>query len=218
MNYLVTYRPLVKNSRGKAAIARYGLSPYVDDSCRREPDFEAELPSITGLCRGARFAPRLSVSDVVVYLTVKGNYPGYRGDHWRLAAILKVVKRFESHEEAAAWYGACELALPRNCMVAGNLPLPMDQTANPHNYPDVRFWDSRYRKRVRDNGVFLACQPLFLELHKPPVVTRETLIEVFGRIPGTQTPPRISDGEYGDLIVLAEIEGQVSSNRSCVPL
>ena len=218
MSYLVTYRPLLRNGRGKAAIARYGLAPYVDDSCRREPDFEAESPSITGLCRGARFAPRLSVSDVVVYLTVKGNYPGYHGGHWRLAAILKVVKRFESHREAADWYGARALALPRNCMVAGNPPLPMDQTANPHNYPNVGFWDSLYRKRVRDNGVFLACQPLFRELHDPPVVTREMLIKVFGRIPGTQTPPRISDGQYGDLIALAGIERQVSFDPSGVPL
>ena len=59
MPYLVTYRPLVGNGRGKAAIKQYGLAPYVDDSCRREPDFEAAFPSISGLCRSTRFAPRL---------------------------------------------------------------------------------------------------------------------------------------------------------------
>ena len=205
MNYLVTYRPLVRNGRGKTAIKQYGLAPYVDDSCRREPDFEAVFPSISGLCRGTRFAPRLSESDVVVYLTVNGKYPGHPVGHWRLTAILKVVKRFESHGDAAAWYRARALELPRNCVVSENPPLPMDQTANPHNYPSVRFWDSRYRERVRKTGVFLACEPLFRELHDPPVVTREMLIEAFGRIPGTQTPPRINDEEYRYLATLAGI-------------
>ncbi len=141
MNYLVTYRPLVRNGRGKAAVKQYGLAPYVDDSCRREPDLEAVFPSISGLCRGTWFAPRLSVSDVVVYLTVKGSYPGHPAAHWRLTAILKVVKKFESHGDAAAWYRARALELPRNCMVPENPLLPMDQTANPHKYPSVRFWD-----------------------------------------------------------------------------
>ena len=205
MNYLVTYRPLVRNGRGKAAIKQYGLAPYVDDSCRREPDFEAVFPSISGLCRGSRFAPRLSESDVVVYLTVKSNYPGHPIDHWRLTAILKVVKTFESHGDAAAWYGTCALELPRNCMVPENPPLPMDQTANPHNYSSVRVWDSRYRERVRKISVFHACEPLFRELHEPPVVTSEMLVEAFGRIPATQTPPRITDEQYRRLVTLAGI-------------
>lgn len=206
MNYLVTYRPLVRNGRGKIAIARYGLAPYVDDSCRREPDFEAVFPSITGICRGAKFAPRLSVSDTVVYLTVKGKYSGYRVGHWRLTAVLQVVNRFESHGDAGAWYRERGLEVPRNCMVPGNPPLPMDQTANPHNYSNVRIWDAVYRRRVSKHSVFLACESLFRELHDPPVVTSEMLMEWFGRIPGTQPPPLISDHEYRCLAALAGIE------------
>jgi len=146
------------------------------------------------------------VSDTVVYLTVKGKYSGYRVGHWRLTAVLQVVNRFESHGDAGAWYRERGLEVPRNCMVPGNPPLPMDQTANPHNYSNVRIWDAVYRKRVSKHGVFLACESLFRELHDPPVVTSEMLMEWFGRIPGTQTPPLISDHEYRCLAALAGIE------------
>src|SRR2546423_15125523 len=79
--YINTYHPLCENSSGKAAARRFDHPPFVDASCRREPDFESLRPSITALCRGEKFAPRLKVGDVVIYLTVRGRYPGT--DHQR---------------------------------------------------------------------------------------------------------------------------------------
>ena len=196
MKYLSSYRPLVMNGRGKSAICRFGIPPFVDYSCRREPDFESRFTSITALCRGSNFAPRLNESDIVIYMTVKGKYAGFDGSHRRLTAILKVIKRFESHQLAAEWYQDSGLDLPGNCMVRTNAPLGLDETSNPDHYCSARRWDALYWKRSREIGVFLACKPLFLELRSPPVVSEEMLCAAFGRVPGTQNPPAINDLEY----------------------
>ena len=190
MNYLNSYHPLVESLRGKSAIEEFEIPPYVDYSCRREPDFESEYPSITALCRKSKFAPRLSQSDVVVYITVKSRYPGHSVRHRRLTAIFKIIERFESHQLASEWYQDRGLNLPRNCIVKGNPPLDLNRTSNPHNYDRVEKWDAVYRQRSRENGVFLICKPLFLELCDPPVLTDDKLREIFDRIPGTQNPPR----------------------------
>ena len=180
-------------------VEEHGLPPYVDDSCRREPDFESEYPSITALCRAGKFAPRLNESDVIVYRTNKGKYPGYSGQHWRLVAILKVIRRFKTHREASKWYINEGLDLPRNCIVPGNNPLSLAMTSNKDKYPSVERWDATYKIRARKYGVFLVCKSIFLELHKPPAITEEMFYSVFGRIPGTQNPPKISDDEYNNL-------------------
>jgi hypothetical protein len=104
--YLVTCRPLIATRHGITAARRHGLPPFVDASCRREPDFENPRPSISAICRGRNFAPRLRVGDLAVYLTVKGRYPGLAEPHWRLVAVLEVVERFPSHG------GSCRL-VPR---------------------------------------------------------------------------------------------------------
>ena len=205
MNYLVSYRPLVMNKMGKWAISRFDFPPYVDYSCRREPDFESEFPSITALCRGTKFAPRLKETDVAVYMTVKRKYPGCPSPHRRLTAILKVLKRFKSHEVAAEWYQEKGLKLPSNCVVRENPPLALEKTSNPCRYCRVESWDASYRKRSRKTGVFLVCKALFLELHSPPAITDQMLCAVFGRIPGTQNPGAISDLEYKKLTRLVGV-------------
>ena len=220
MKFLVSYYPLTMNSLGKEAIRRFGLPPYADHSCRREPDLESEFPSITALCRGSNFAPRLNVSDVAVYMTIKGNYPGHPGRHRRLTAILKVIERFQSHEMAAAWYEDMGLELPRNCIVPDNPPLDLDRTSNLDNYPHVERWDSEYRRRSEECSVFLVCEPLFLELYAPPVVTEDMLCAAFGRIPGTRNPPSIPDVEYHsfvELVGLPQILRQVALKSDSSP-
>ena len=176
-----------------------GIPPYVDDSCRREPDFESEYPSITALCRAGNFAPRLNELDVIVYITTKGKYPGYPGGHWRLTAILEVVRRFESHRAASEWYINRGWDPPRNCIVPGNNPLPLEMTSNKDKHSTVECWDAIYRRRARKHGVFLVCRSIFLELHEPPIVTEEMMRCVFGKTPSTRNPPGISDDEYNNL-------------------
>lgn len=42
---LNSYTPLCFNKMGRIAIQKYAFPPYVDSSCRREPDFQNEYPS-----------------------------------------------------------------------------------------------------------------------------------------------------------------------------
>lgn len=199
MIFLNSYNPLIKNRRGRSVVGKYGILPYVDDSCRREPDFESDYPSITALCRAGNFAPHRNESDVVVYITTKGKYPGYPGPHWRLTAILEVVRRFETHREASKWYISRGLKIPSNCIVPGNNPLPLEMTSNKDKYSRVERWDAVYKKRARADGVFLACKPIFSGLCNPPIITEEIICCVFGKIPSTRNPPKISDDEYNNL-------------------
>lgn len=157
-SYLVTYRPLIRRAAGREAAVRFGLPPFIDGSCRREPDFESEVPSITALCRGANFAPRLHVGDTVAYLAVKARYPGESERRRRLTAVLRVEHRFSSHSDAAAWYRQEGLPLPSNCWVPGNPPVPYEQTVQ--DQPDLRAWDKGYRYRARRWPIFLVTRPL----------------------------------------------------------
>src|SRR5476649_502767 len=101
--YLAKYQPLISTPAGLRAFAQFKIPPYVDGSCRREPDFECQLPSISAICRGKLFAPHVQEGDKVVYITTKGFY-GEACEHWRIVAQLKVLKRFSSHQDAAKWY------------------------------------------------------------------------------------------------------------------
>jgi hypothetical protein len=201
VKYLCSFRPLAESPNGREAVANFALPPFVDASCRREPDFESEFPSITALCRGKYFAPRLRVGDVVVYITRKGVYPGVAERHWRLVAILNVSAFFPSHASAADWHRAKRLPLPSNCMVSGNPPKPLEQTDR--FQADLRHWDAIYRLRAKSCGAFHVCEPLFRELHHPPAITDAMMRDIFGYIPGTRNPPAITREAYEQLQRLA---------------
>lgn len=192
---------------GRAAITRNGLPPFIDGSCRREPDFQSSAPSISALCRSTKFAPRLWPGDHVVYITKQAQYDGEVG--WALVAILGVVERFESHEAAAVWYRAWDYAVPSNCLVYSNPPQmyqltnqmpPAEVAARVGTEADperaIRLWDATYAQRARDCGVFLACKADFLELWRPPVLRRSDFLNIFGRVPGTQNPPKITPNQF----------------------
>ena len=97
-DYLVTYRPLIESKEGVQASERFGLPPYIDASCRREPDLAHGMPAVTALCRGAMFAPRLEVNDRVVYMTVKRRWDESLDEScWKLVAALHVIHKTLSH-------------------------------------------------------------------------------------------------------------------------
>jgi hypothetical protein len=158
-SFLVSFRPLVNRRAGRDAAARFGLPPFIDGSCRREPDFESAFPSISALCRGANFAPRLHKDDTAVHITTKGRWLGYSEPHWQLVAVLRVRERFESHDDAADWYREQGLPLPSNCWVEGNPPIPYERTVQDSPWET---WDRGYRVRARRFPVFLATEALFL--------------------------------------------------------
>jgi hypothetical protein len=213
-HYLCSYRPLAASAAGRMAALAHGLPPFIDGSCRREPDLQAAAPSISALCRRSIFAPRIWPGDRVAYISAKGRYAG--DACWCLVALLRVELRFESHVAAAKWYLSNGHDLPSNCMVPGNEPQKYDRT-NRHPPPEVRarvnaeidptrtvrLWDATYAPRARDYGAFLACRSDFLELWHPPLLRHSDMMAFFNRIPGTQNPPKIARDEFERLATYA---------------
>lgn len=173
--------------------------PYLDSSCRREPDFEHPFPAITGLCRKGKTASFL-VGERVAYFTV--------GRAHHLTAIFKIEASFSSHEEAnTRWYQPHSLRPPRNVIVHGSEPVPYEVTCGfykgenkvivrPGEGRDpvqlVQEWDGLYRKRMSEAQHVHVCRVLFVEVEHPPVLTKDGAARVFPgrRFPGTQNPKK----------------------------
>ena len=136
-NYLISYHPLCSTKFGqKVAILEHKLAPFLDHSCRGEPDFSSRYPSITSLCRKALFAPKLEVGDRIVYMSIRkpcGQYNNIKERDYghpksnSLVAVLEVIDVLSSHQKGKNWYNNKKLAVPTNCM-ASPLPLAHDQT------------------------------------------------------------------------------------------
>ncbi len=209
--YLVTFRPLCVNGRGRSAIRAHGFPPFIDASCRREPDLQSRFPSITSICRTSHFAPRLRTGDRVAYMTVIGKWLADRTLHWRLVALLEVERILPTHQDADTWYRSQGEAPPSNCLVPTNPPLPLDQTAlwvdkqvrtlaltNPG--AALRAWDREYARRAQSEPAFVVCKTICSDLYSPPKITRADLEAVFGGIPGTRTPREYVAGEVSRLV------------------
>lgn len=215
--FLATFHPLIQTAAGRAAVQRYCLPPFIDGSCRREPDFESPFPSISALCRGGNFAPRLQMGDRVAYLTVKGRYAEDEVPGRRLVAILCIIHHpFYDHNEAARWYAQQGCPLPSNCLVPGNPPKAFELTngklpdelrrrigAQSDSRAKIRRWDTTYRQRAKEWPVFLATRAEFLELTRPPQLQEADIVRVFGRVPATQTPPEIACDQLQRLVEIA---------------
>ncbi|MCK8825534.1 hypothetical protein [Fuchsiella alkaliacetigena] len=191
--YLVTYRPLCYDSKGRQAIELYNQKKFVDHSNRREPELESEYPSISSLCRADKFAPRLKEDDRVIYLTVKGKHLSINEPHWCLVAILRVIKKCKNHEEGAEWYRSKGLEIPSNCIVDGNEALDNKFTALSCST------DETYRERANDYPAYLICEPEYLELSLPPAIFRDDLVEIFGSVPSTENPSTIERSQFEKL-------------------
>lgn len=196
--YFNSFTPLCTTLHGQAAIERFNLPRFIDGSCRREPDLQSKYPSITALCRAEKFAPRLYPDDIVVYVTKKDYYNAPR-KHWKIVAVLRVLERFYSHEDAAEWYREKGLPLPANCMVIENQPSAFNQTIGLDGLKCMEDWDEGYWKRARNCGIFLVCEAEFVELSLPPILTDEDMKRIFGKAPSTQNPSTTTEDQFADL-------------------
>src|SRR5690606_25872218 len=193
--YINAYAPLAIRPAGRQASERFGIAPFVDGSIRREPDLEHERPSISCLCRGGLFAPRLRPGDVVIYMTKKSRF-GAGERHRRMTAVLEVDRLFYIHRDAAEWYRSNSMPLPCNCMVEGNPPNHVSRSHRGYENSLIKVddvftckWEIGYRKRARDTARFVVCKPLWRELSwTAPRVTHLDLEAVFGRVPPTRNP------------------------------
>ena len=220
---IVTFTPLCYTLIGMQAIKNYNLKPFIDSSCRREPDFENEFPSITALCRTNKLAPQLKEEDIVVYLSKPGKYKCSekymkRGRYY-LVSILEVIKICNSHEEAKRWYAEQNIPLPNNCMVDGNIPNSFSRTGgNFKNQRDmkiflkleneekdikeksrIRAWDSHYQKRARKHPQFVITRPIYKKLESPLEISKNDLVNWFGKVPNTLSPKIISQYQFEEI-------------------
>lgn len=202
--YLNVYHPLITTAFGCKARSSKDLYPFVDGSIRREPDLEHCYPPITCLCRADKFAPRLEVMDIVAYMTIKGMYGNENVKHYRLTAVLQIIKKLNSHEEGAKWYKEKGMLLPSNCMADGN-PSKSFSESNGGKLISTRWsdevkrrcWDAGYLKRAKQHPIFLICNPLFIDLSmNAPVVTVESLKKHFGRVPGMRNPTSFPQEQF----------------------
>lgn len=213
--YLVTYRPLALTQHGQTSARNNNIPLYVDASCRREPDFQSQFPSISAICRGRNFAPRVSQCDHIIYLTSKGSYPnGPPLPHWRLVAHLQVhTQPFSTHAAAEVWYKQQNMPTPSNCMVQGSNPLPLSQCGPvptvfnrlPSSVAQLRAWNAAYLRRAQTYPMFISTIPIFIDLINPPIITQQMLIQIFGRVPPTRTPPAILAREAHALFAMVGI-------------
>ncbi|MEO9851904.1 MAG: hypothetical protein ABJE80_22890 [Reichenbachiella sp.] len=223
---LNSYQPLCSNLFGREAIKKYHLNPYIDGSCRREPDLENKYPSISSLCRQDSFATKLYPNDVVVYMALKSDETN---SEYRLVSILKVKKRCDTHYLGKMWYDSQNELIPNNCMVKGNPPKTFDMTKSRYtskknmldywNKPAnkqkiigdriVEKWNSEYQQKSERWSTFIIAKSLFNSITlniEPPVITTNDFKSILGRVPLTRTPNNLSKDELKGFCDLAKIK------------
>lgn len=192
-----SYYPLICTKQGKAAVDKYNLKPYIDGSCRREPDFENPYPAITGLCRPG-FVERLFEGDLVIYTT---NLQGIGVK--KFISIFEVIATYDSHELAKEWYIKNNISIPNNLIVNETRPFPLEYTHRRTSCSDcghdiVEEWDKGYLERSILFPKVAICKTWKnpIDLDNPSDISIEDLLFIFNRIPGTRNPPYLSNDEW----------------------
>ena len=229
---LNSFRPLCGTTLGLEAIDKYSLPPFIDASCRREPDFQNPYPSISALCRKGHFAPHLRKDDIIVYMTIGGQIQPYKQGH-HLVAILQVEEVYKTHEIGKLEYLNANLPIPSNCMVIENQPLDFDKTAGDFlNKSQIKAyssrteaqklqigkirlknWDNDYLNRSRIWQCFVKTKPLYLDFDNPTPILYSDFDFIFGKVPSTQTPKKLTDTQFIELAKLAGLDIKLGEKR-----
>lgn len=185
--FLNSYNPLCSTKEGREAIKRYNQPKFADSSSRREPNLEGDFGCISSLCRAGLLVPKLNIGDTVVYMTKRGNYvEGIVEAYWHLASILEVIEICKNHKEAAEWFVKQRLPIPSNCIIEGNPPLDKELFGSKcHD-------EEKYKSRAKEYPTYCICKKIYVELNMPPIITKNTLKDIFGKVPGTENPKEIS--------------------------
>lgn len=208
--YLNSFYPLCYTKKGELAVKKYGIPPFIDGSCRREPDFQNTYPPITGICRLSKLLNRIVAGDLIIYITSKGYY-GLNFKHLKLICILKVNDIKPDHVSAATYYSSLGLTMPSNLMLIGSHPEPIEKThqrvpaiLKSGGIPVLRKWDALYFDRARKEKRVAVCEvwnnQLFL--NTPPIINEDMMFKIFGRIPMTMNPPILNNNEWNNFKTL----------------
>lgn len=215
--YLTSYYPLCCNKKGKKALEKNkDLKPYIDGSCRREPDFENKEPCITGLCRPG-FAQKLSEGDLVIYVTNKRGIKSRK-----IVAIVEVIKIFDNHNAAARWYINHKKTIPNNIMVKETMPFGLDKTHQKFGWDGwlekistLKDWDNGYKERAErpGNTKVAKCKFIFKKLEKPIDLNQNEWNYISHRSLCTQNPPILKIDEWQRLKEKANIKYYVNEQH-----
>jgi len=203
--YLTTFIPICYNGNGRNNAIAHGLPPFIDGSCRREPDFQNPFPAITQLCRPGKLVTRLLVGDLVIYLTKVGNY-GIPPTHWNFIGILEILNLQINHSSAANYYLANNIPVSQNVICNHTTPFPLGMThglcgfahGNLNSNRIISLWNNIYISRANSYSKVAITNVWegHLHLNNPPQIIHTMMIDIFGRIPGTQNPPKLTDVEW----------------------
>lgn len=222
---LNSFHPLCETMIGLRAVEELRFPPFIDGSCRREPDFEHKFPSISALCRQGVFAPHLKEGDIVVYMTVGGIVPPYKLGH-HIVAILQVEKVFPTHKDGEHGYLADGLSIPSNCMSSSHGLHKFEETmGNYKNQKEMKSylrrdiaiqkkigakrivgWNERYLDKSVRWQCFVKTRKVYLNLIDPPVITDSHFKQIFGKLPNTRTPCIVSVNELMELGKVAGLD------------
>jgi len=203
--FLNSFTPLATNKTGRASANKYNLPLFIDGSCRREPDFENTNPAITQLCRPTKLVTRLSKKDLVIYITKLSRY-GTKQAHWKLISILEIIDIVPDHNSALTYYTNNKIPVSQNIICNSTTPYPLDYThginENNKNNTDankvIRRWNAGYIYRAKQYPEVAITKVWnnVLYLNNPPKINHQMMNDIFGRIPGTQNPPKITNDEW----------------------
>lgn len=204
--FLNSFNPLCSTRRGRVASEKYSLPPFIDGSCRREPDLESEFPPITGICRKSKLLSRLAVGDIVIYITNKGENLGGI-PHWRLVSILRVLEIAPTHQEAQKFYTERGIKTPNNLFVEGNEPYSLEKThlrgssgySKREGRPSVEEWNAIYKVRSREEKRVAICEKMLTDLWEPISIMERDMLNIFGRVPCCQNPPSLTTENWEKL-------------------
>jgi hypothetical protein len=163
--YLCSFYPLCCTKEGQTAIQKFRLPPFIDGSCRREPDLTNSFPAITGLCRPG-FAKKLENGDIVIYISNKKGV-GSR----RIIAVLEVIiDNCTYHQKAADWYIRRNCELPNNLMVKETNPIDINKTHRMGSWDScvkgakkLEEWNKFYIERAENKPKVAICKILYKE-------------------------------------------------------
>jgi len=230
---LNSFRPLCMTQLGINAIEKFNFPPFIDSSCRREPDFQNCFPSISALCRKSKFAPKLQKDDIIIYMTVGRQILPYKLGH-HLVAILQVEEIYSSHQIGYDEYLSKNLTIPSNCIVENNFPYEFNKTAGNFNSKKelniflkkteleqmqegnkrLVDWDKFYFERSKDVGCFIKTKSLYKNIVDPKIILPSVFESVFNKIPGTQNPRELTEKEFNDLTKLVGLDIQLGKKKT----
>ena len=203
--YLNSFLPICANKFGRNSIISNSLQPFIDGSFRREPDFQNNFPAITQLCRPGKLVPRLKRGDLIIYITKKGNF-GNDYPHWRFIAILEVIYLCHNHFSAANYYHNYNIPVSQNIFCVKTSPFALNMTHGICGFKHgnlsptriINLWDEFYKKLSLSHGqtAITKVWKNHLYLVNPAILTKDTMLNIFGRIPGTQNPPKLTNAEW----------------------